>query len=102
MDIWADTAAPTVGYHRPQPEIAVQSVISSGADGSQVVFQIGDQQLPASINLPGGYNIYNACAAMAAGRALGLDAKTAADSLSHFACGFGRMENSPLGRPICG
>ena len=88
---------PNCGYHRPQPEIAVQSVISSGADGSQVVFQIGDQQLPASINLPGGYNIYNACAAMAAGRALGLDAKTAADSLSHFACGFGRMEKFSIG-----
>ena len=46
------------------------------------------------INLPGGYNIYNACAAMAGGRALEPEAAmTVARSLSpSFACGFGRME----------
>ena len=53
------------------------------ADGSEY---------PAVINLPGGYNIYNACSTMAAGKALGLDLNVVAKSLSAFACGFGRME----------
>ena len=83
---------PNCGYSRPKPEISVCRVEVSDDEHSEVVFRIGEQELSASVNLPGGYNIYNACAAMAAGSALGLDAEKTAQSLSHFSCGFGRME----------
>lgn len=45
-----------------------------------------------TVNLPGGYNIYNACVTMACGKAMGLDLEVVSKSLSSFACGFGRME----------
>ena len=88
---------PKCGYCRPQTDVAVAKVVSSDAEQSTVVFRIGEAEYEAKINLPGGYNIYNACAAMAAGQAMGLDAATTAKSLSEFACGFGRMEKFEIG-----
>ncbi len=83
---------PNCGYCRPDPEVAVTKVYSSDTEGSRVRLEAGGQAYDTTVNLPGGYNIYNACAAMACGRALGLDPATVAGSLSSFACGFGRME----------
>ena len=80
------------GYARPKPDICVSKVILSDEERSEVVFRDGETEIPATVNLPGGYNIYNACAAMAAAKAMGLDLPKAAQSLSRFACGFGRME----------
>lgn len=88
---------PKCGYCRPQTDVAVAKVLSSDAEQSTVVFRIGEAEYEAKINLPGGYNIYNACAAMAAGQAMDLDAATTAKSLSEFACGFGRMEKFEIG-----
>lgn len=93
----AAIAARSAGYCRPQTDVAVAKVVSSDAEQSTVVFRIGEAEYEAKINLPGGYNIYNACAAMAAGQAMGLDAATTAKSLSEFACGFGRMEKFEIG-----
>ena len=83
---------PACGYSRPEPEIAVSEVAVTDAEHSEVVFDDGKKRIPATICLPGGYNIYNACAAMAAGRLLGLKEETVAASLASFSCGFGRME----------
>ena len=83
---------PHCGYARPTPDLCVSRIVTSDEEHSEVVFRDGQTEIPASINLPGGYNIYNACAAMTAAKALGLDLTKAAQSLSHFACGFGRME----------
>lgn len=83
---------PACGYARPKPEIAVSEVLVTDAEHSEVVFECGQKRLPATICLPAGYNIYNACATMAAGKMLGLDEETVASSLAKFSCGFGRME----------
>ncbi len=83
---------PNCGNSRPQPQVSVKEVVCSDADKSQVVMTANGVDYPTTINLPGGYNIYNACAAMAAGQALGLDLHTVSQSLSAFSCGFGRME----------
>jgi len=83
---------PACGYSRKEPEIAVSEVLVSDAEHSEVVFAENGAEYRASVNLPGGYNIYNACAAMAVGKALKLDASVVAESLSSFSCGFGRME----------
>ena len=50
----------------------------------------------AAVNLPGGYNIYNAVAAVTVARVMGFDTKTSIDALSTFECGFGRMEKFML------
>ena len=83
---------PNCGYSRPEPEVAVSKVIVSDAEHSELEFTMDGKTYAANVNLPGGYNIYNACSAMAVGKALGLDAATVASSLSNFECGFGRME----------
>ena len=88
---------PHCGYTRPTPDLCVSRIVTSDEEHSEVVFRDGQTEIPASINLPGGYNIYNACAAMTAAKALGLDLTKAAQSLSHFACGFGRMEKFEIG-----
>ena len=87
---------PACGYARPQPQVAVTEVVRSDSECSQVVFSVDAQSIPATICLPGGYNIYNACACMAAGKLMGLNAQSTAKSLGEFACGFGRMEKFVL------
>ena len=83
---------PHCGYARPTPDLCVSRIVTSDEEHSEVVFRDGQTEIPASINLPGGYNIYNACACMAAASVMGIDMELAAKSLSSFACGFGRME----------
>ncbi len=87
---------PKCGYCRPRPDVSVCSVPVCDDEHSEVVFRIAEAEYPATVALPGGYNIYNACAAMAAGLALGLDPATTAKSLADFSCGFGRMEKFEL------
>jgi len=83
---------PVCGCSRPVPHVSVSEVAVSDAEHSEVVFRDGEQTYPAVIGQPGGYNIYNACSAMACGKALGLDMAVTAKALSAFSCGFGRME----------
>lgn len=71
---------PACGYSRPEPEIAVSEVAVTDAEHSEVVFDDGKKRIPATVCLPGGYNIYNACAAMAAGKLAGLKEETVAAS----------------------
>lgn len=83
---------PVCGYGRPVPEVSVTKVLSTDTEGSHVLIACGGKEYDTTVNLPGGYNIYNACAAMACGRALGLDPAVVSRSLFSFSCGFGRME----------
>ncbi len=83
---------PACGYARPAPELSVKTVCKTDDEHSEVIFTAEGRDYPADIHLPGGYNIYNACACMAAAKVMGIDLALAAKSLSSFACGFGRME----------
>ena len=83
---------PNCGYARPATQVSVSKVISSDTKCSQVEFTQDGKMIPATINLPGGYNIYNAATAMAVGKALGFAPEQTAASLGRFSCGFGRME----------
>ena len=83
---------PNCGYRRPTPQVSVAKVLVSDAQCSKVEFALDGKTVPATINLPGGYNIYNAATAMTVAQALELDPKQAAQSLGTFSCGFGRME----------
>lgn len=83
---------PNCGYHRPEPVITVEKVHCSDTEHSEVDMVCDGKTYRTNINLPGGYNIYNACSCMAVGKVLGLDPEVVSKSLSSFACGFGRME----------
>ena len=86
------------GYARPTPDLCVSRIVTSDEEHSEVVFRDGQTEIPASINLPGGYNIYNAAAAAAAAHVVGIDAKTTVSALGQFECGFGRAEQFRLGQ----
>lgn len=83
---------PVCGYHRPTPDISVSRVISTDTDKSVVDLTEDGKTWQTTVNLPGGYNIYNACGTAAVGRALGFDMDLIVGALGHFAGGFGRME----------
>ena len=83
---------PNCGAARPQPQVSVTQVVSSDAEQSEVVLCADGCEYPTTVSLPGGYNIYNACAAMALGKAMKLDLSIVSRALSSFSCGFGRME----------
>ncbi len=83
---------PNCGYHRPTPDVAVTEVLAADTEHSEVAIEMDGVRYDTNVNLPGGYNIYNAVSAMAAGKALGLDPAVVNQSLSQFSCGFGRME----------
>lgn len=83
---------PKCGYHRPDAQVAVERVVESTADASTVDIRLNGKVYRTTINLPGGYNIYNACATVAAGKVLGLKDETVIEALGSFECGFGRME----------
>ena len=80
------------GSARPVPQVSVKEVMVSNEERSEVVMTADGKDYPTTIALPGGYNIYNACSAMACGKALGLDMEVVAKALASFSCGFGRME----------
>lgn len=87
---------PKCGYRRHRADYAVADVIEQRPDGSELLMDIMGEQLLVSVNLPAMYNIYNAAGAVAAAAEMGLSAKTAADALARFRCGFGRMERFDL------
>jgi len=83
---------PQCGYARPEPQVAVLEIVSATADDQVIRVRTPEKELEARINLPGGYNVYNAAGVLAAAGALGIDADAAAAALGSFSCGFGRME----------
>ncbi len=85
-------SCPNCGYSRPTPSVAVTQVLSSDTERSNVVITSDGKEYETLINLPGGYNIYNAAATFACGKALNLEPDVVSTSLSAFSCGFGRME----------
>ncbi len=83
---------PKCGYHRPDAQVAVEKVLESNADSSKILVRFGGKEYEATVNLPGGYNIYNATAMIAAGYVMGMEDKVIINALNSFECGFGRME----------
>ena len=88
---------PHCGYARPKADVAVTDVTEMRADGSTAVVSLGGERRVVAVNLPAMYNVYNAVGALAAATAMGVPADTAIGALGRFSCGFGRMEQFPLG-----
>ena len=84
------------GYERPSPTVSVREIFETTESYSKVLLNIDGDEYTVKINLPGGYNIYNATATACVGYALGFDSRTDAAALESFECGFGRMEMLPI------
>lgn len=88
---------PNCGYTRPAPQISVTEVLRSDVASTTVSMDFLGEREEVTINLPGGYNIYNAVGALAVSKAMGVDRATAKAAISGFSCAFGRMERFDLG-----
>lgn len=88
---------PNCGYKRQNPDIAVVKIIEAGSDSSDIQLSIFGKMYDVHVNLPGGYNIYNAAAAAAVSHVVGISEDIAVSALANFECGFGRAEKFMLG-----
>lgn len=83
---------PACGYRRPEPQVAVTQIQNQTADHADIMISAHDTEYEGTVNLPGGYNIYNGIGAMAASLEMGISAEAILAALNTFECGFGRME----------
>lgn len=90
-------SCPNCGYKRPDTEVYVTEVVSSDLDSTTVKLRMSSDEKLLRINLPGGYNVYNAISAAAVAKGMGIDEDKIITALSSFECGFGRMENFDIG-----
>ncbi|MBR0085607.1 MAG: Mur ligase family protein [Lachnospiraceae bacterium] len=88
---------PKCGYHRQDPDVSVTEILSTDDEKSVVKMRVGDVEETVTVNLPGGYNIYNAASAACLSKAMGFEPQAAVKALSEFECGFGRMEKFTVG-----
>jgi lipid II isoglutaminyl synthase (glutamine-hydrolysing) len=89
---------PSCGSQRPRPEVSAVEVTLDGMRGlsARIAFPEGEARL--ELPLPGLYNLYNALAAVATARALGVDPVRAVAGLSGMEAVFGRVERMQIGR----
>jgi len=88
---------PDCGYKRPETQVSVTEILETGSSSTQVRVSVFNEDDEITINLPGGYNIYNAVAALTVSEAVGFDRFAAKDAIASFNCSFGRMEQFDLG-----
>ncbi len=62
-------------------EVGATEIETEGLAGSRFLLRAGDEEVPARIGLAGLHNVYNALAAAAVGRALGIEADAIARAL---------------------
>ena len=88
---------PSCGAARPDPQVCVTEIFSQTTDGARMTLTIDGQPHECYVNLPGGYNIYNAAGAAAVVTTAGFPVEAALAATADFNCGFGRMEKFTLG-----
>ncbi|MBR2528280.1 MAG: DUF1727 domain-containing protein [Blautia sp.] len=92
---------PKCGYKRKSPDVAVVAIEKKDTTGSTVLMKADDTVQRVVISLPAVYNIYNAAAAVAAAKAMGVSLQKAMDSLASVRSSFGRLESFDLhGNPL--
>ena len=87
-----DWSCPACGFARPERELAASTVeLAASATTIRIAGAAGAID-PVRLPLPGLYNAYNALAALAAARVLGIGLPTATRALASFRPAFGRLE----------
>ena len=89
---------PNCGWERPRPDVAAAQITSMGIDYSEIELEAGGKNHIVRIGLPAEYNIYNALAAVCAGRAVDLADDNIIRALRKVRAPFGRMESFILGK----
>jgi UDP-N-acetylmuramyl tripeptide synthase len=87
---------PGCGRERPAPAVAATAVTLDGMRGSRVTVRTPEGRLELALPLPGLYNVYNAVAAVATARELGVSPASIEAALAAFGGAFGRVETIPV------
>jgi UDP-N-acetylmuramyl tripeptide synthase len=88
---------PACGHARPPLEIVARRIELRGTTGSAFDLVTPEADVRVELALPGLYNVYNALAAAAVCRALGVEAADIAEGLGRAQPAFGRFERIELG-----
>lgn len=80
------------GYRKPETQVSVYEILASDIDSTTVNMKLFNEDVEIKINLPAGYNIYNAAACATVCKAMDFELNTIKSGLESFECGFGRME----------
>jgi lipid II isoglutaminyl synthase (glutamine-hydrolysing) len=86
---------PGCGIERPALDFAGRSIVLDGVDALRLEVALPEQSegsLSLQLMIPGLYNAYNAVAATAVARTLGVSRQTIADGLCRYRSAFGRIE----------
>jgi UDP-N-acetylmuramyl tripeptide synthase len=87
-----DYRCPSCGHSRPPLEISARRVELRGTTGAAFDLMTPEGKARVELALPGLYNVYNALAAAAVCRALGVETAAVADGLGRARPAFGRFE----------
>ena len=92
-----DYRCPRGDHARPALEVAAREVALDGLDGASFQLDTPEGSRRIEIALPGLYNVYNAVAAAALARSLGVALDEIAAGLARFSAAFGRFERLAVG-----
>ena len=93
-------SCPSCGLERPRPDVSATEVKLLGMDGLEATIEAGPERARLILPLPGLYNLYNALAAIATARTLGIPVADAISALSSMKAVFGRVERIEIDRTV--
>ena len=92
-----DYRCPSCGHARPHLDVVARAVDLHGLEGISFELETPEGSSRVELSVPGLYNVYNALAAAALTRALGVPLETIVAGLQGFSAAFGRFERIALG-----
>jgi UDP-N-acetylmuramyl tripeptide synthase len=91
-----DYRCPACGHARPALDVVARSIEPHGIEGISFDLHMPDGTERVRLDVPGLYNVYNALAAAALTRGIGIAVGEIAAGLSRAAAAFGRFERVPM------
>ncbi len=88
---------PSCGQRRPDPDLAAERIELDGTRGASFTLRTPEGAAAVALPLPGLYNVYNALAAAALCRSVGVPLGTIVDGLERVTAAFGRAETVVIG-----
>ncbi len=85
------------GYQRQTPQVSLLKVLEWKEESEVVEVDVFGETITAEVMLPGGYNLYNALAAITIAHLIGLTKEKMIEVLGGLTTHFGRMEKVALG-----
>jgi lipid II isoglutaminyl synthase (glutamine-hydrolysing) len=85
------------GQQRPRPELAAERIGFDGTRGASFTLRTPEGSAAVALPLPGLYNVYNALAAAALCRSVGVPLGAIVDGLERVTAAFGRAETVAIG-----